>query len=200
MSRLVRLASALSGVLVACGGGGGPASPVNPAPGECTGGCDPGYLDPHNQVRAGTLAGVTVTPTPAPALPPLEWSQAAADIARAWANGCTFGHNPNRGADGTPRGENVYADASSGSPSSAHPGSVAVLAWAAEWSSYTYASNTCAGTCGHYTQLVWRDTLRVGCASATCTTNSPFGAAFPTWRFVVCDYEPPGNFVGQRPY
>lgn len=48
--------------------------------------------------------------------------------------------------------------------------------------------------------IVWRDTLRVGCAHRTCDTNSPFGAQLPSWDFWVCDYEPPGNFVGRRPY
>jgi hypothetical protein len=30
--------------------------------------------------------------------------------------------------------------------------------------------------------------------------NSPFGAQLPTWDYFVCNYEPPGNFVGQKPY
>jgi hypothetical protein len=64
-----------------------------------------------------------------------------------------------------------------------------------------WATNACAAgePCGHYTQLVWRGTTRVGCGKATCTVNSPFGAGFPTWEYYVCDYEPPGN-SGARPY
>jgi hypothetical protein len=72
--------------------------------------------------------------------------------------------------------------------------------WAAEAPDYDYATNTCkAGqVCGHYTQIVWRSTTAVGCAFRTCTTGSPFGSG--SWDFWVCDYAPPGNYVGQRPY
>ena len=77
-----------------------------------------------------------------------------------------------------------------------------VTAWASEVADYDYASNTCAPgkQCGHYTQIVWASTLHAGCAHQVCNSNSPFGSANPNWDFWVCDYEPPGNFVGQRPY
>jgi hypothetical protein len=78
-----------------------------------------------------------------------------------------------------------------------------VAAWSGEAADYDHAANSCAEgkQCGHYTQLVWRGTARVGCAHRVCTINWPFGPATPgSWDFWVCDYEPPGNFVGQRPY
>lgn len=53
--------------------------------------------------------------------------------------------------------------------------------------------------CGHYTQIVWRNTTHVGCATKVCDKNSPF-QGFTRWQFWVCNYSPPGNFVGQRPY
>jgi hypothetical protein len=76
-----------------------------------------------------------------------------------------------------------------------------VQAWASEAADYDYASNSCAPgkVCGHYTQLVWRNSTLVGCAYARCTQNSPFDGV-PTWDFWVCDYSPPGNWIGQRPY
>ena len=77
-----------------------------------------------------------------------------------------------------------------------------VTGWGAEYVDYSWVTNTCAAgkVCGHYTQVVWRTTTKVGCAMATCSVNSPWGAAFPTWDFFVCDYEPPGNWVGEKPY
>jgi hypothetical protein len=48
--------------------------------------------------------------------------------------------------------------------------------------------------CGHYTQVVWRDTKRVGCGVATCN-----GGGSPK-EYWVCNYDPPGNWVGNVPY
>jgi pathogenesis-related protein 1 len=156
------------------------------------------WLDPHNSVRAGTFTGVTLTPAPSPTLPALTWSTAAEAVAQGWANGCVYEHNAGRSGDGIQRGENIAA--LTGQPN-ATPATVVGL-WAGEWLDYSYASNTCGAgkVCGHYTQLVWRNTTKVGCARTRCAVNSPFGSQFPTWDFFVCDYEPPGNVVGQRPY
>jgi hypothetical protein len=146
------------------------------------------WLDAHNSIRRN------VSPQPTTPLSPLSWSAAAAAVAQAWADGCTYQHNAGRGT----RGENIAANAPPGTWSPA----TVVNAWASEASDYDYASNTCAAgkVCGHYTQLVWRDTVRVGCGHRICSVNSPLGAQLPNWEFWVCDYEPPGNYVGQRPY
>jgi hypothetical protein len=182
------------------GGASGPAGPTGPAGGSGPTAAQAAWLEPHDAVRAGAFAGVTVSPAPSPPLAPLAWSSAAEAVAQAWASGCVYQHNAGRGADGTARGENIAATAPGGR-ADATP-SYVVGSWASEWSDYDYASNGCADgkQCGHYTQLVWRSTARVGCARASCSVNSPFGASFPTWDFFVCDYEPPGNYVGQRPY
>ncbi|GEN10836.1 Cysteine-rich secretory protein family protein [Myxococcus fulvus] len=144
-------------------------------------------LTGHNATRA------SAQPTPSPALEPLGWDTGAEDVAKAWAANCKWGHNPNRG----PYGENITA---------ATPNSMSTLevveGWSSEASDYNYANNSCASgkACGHYTQVVWRNTKRVGCATVTCTENSPFGSRFPTWQYWVCNYAPPGNYTGQKPY
>ena len=38
--------------------------------------------------------------------------------------------------------------------------------WASESSNFDYKTNRCHGACGHYTQIIWRDTKEVGCAVA----------------------------------
>jgi hypothetical protein len=43
---------------------------------------------------------------------------------------------------------------------------------------------------GHYTQVVWKNTTHVGCAEVTGKYGS----------FVVCQYYPSGNVIGQKPY
>ncbi|MFP2927821.1 CAP domain-containing protein [Pyxidicoccus sp. 3LG] len=144
-------------------------------------------LETHNAVRAG------VTPAASPALEPLTWDAAAEAKAKAYAAKCQFVHNAERGN----YGENLAA----ATPDYLDTPDV-VKDWAKEASNYDYASNSCAEgkVCGHYTQVVWRATKRVGCATQVCTQNSPFGARFPTWQLWVCNYGPPGNYVGQRPY
>jgi uncharacterized protein YkwD len=144
-------------------------------------------LAAHNRARA------SAKPTPKPALPPLTWSDAAAKTAEAYAQECRFEHNPNRGEFG----ENLAA---------ASPGAWTteemVQGWVGESADFDYAKNTCrAGkVCGHYTQVVWRKSTAVGCATRLCTKNSPFGKDFPTWQLWVCNYTPPGNYIGQKPY
>lgn len=176
-----------AGVLT-CGGGGTPAGPpASSAP--CALGADPcAFLAAHDAVRAAAI------PAPAPALPGMSWSLDAASAAGAWARQCIWQHDPSLGALGL--GQNLYASTGAATPTAA------VASWASEAADYDLTSNTCrAGqVCGHYTQLVWRSSVGLGCAIERCTTGSPFAGAGATWWNVVCDYAPPGNFVGQRPY
>lgn len=142
----------------------------------------------HNQVRQQVD---TTTPLPA-----LEWDPSLAATAAAWIAQCRdtdapiglIDHNPNR-SDGHPYyvGENVYG---SGGAATAQG---AVSLWAAEEANYNYANNSCSGVCGHYTQIVWRTTLKVGCAIGTCP-GMQYG------NTIVCNYGPGGNYNGQRPY
>ena len=142
----------------------------------------------HNAVRAGA------EPAPVPPLPDLGWSPGVASTAQAWANGCSYRHNPDLGSLGL--GENIAATA----PPGAYGTAQVVGLWAGEAADYDHATNTCdpGAVCGHYTQIVWRDTTALGCAMRTCATGSPFGSG--SWDFWVCDYAPPGNWVGERPY
>lgn len=141
----------------------------------------------------GRLAGITAAHNRVRArldLPPLEWSDALARYARTWADklqrrGCRLQHRPGSGPDKQRHGENLFS--STGQAST--PGDV-VDAWAAEVKDYNPRTNRCKGVCGHYTQIVWRTSTKVGCAMATCGDTE-------VW---VCNYDPPGNFLGQKPY
>jgi uncharacterized protein YkwD len=129
-------------------------------------------LEAHNAIR--NRVGV----------PPLAWSAQLAAVAQEWANHLIatrgFSHRPNNRY-----GENIYAI----SGGAASPRQV-VGVWANEVNGYDIRRNTCMGVCGHYTQIVWRTTRMVGCGIAT-------DAEREVW---VCDYDPPGNIVGDRPY
>src|ERR1700677_3754007 len=93
-------------------------------------------------------------------LEPLVWSEKLAAAAQEWANTLikdgTFRHPA-----ASPWGQNlyeIYRDEYS-------PAQI-VSGWAAEAANYDYKTNRCTGTCGHYTQIVWRDTKEGGCAVA----------------------------------
>lgn len=125
----------------------------------------------HNAIRA--RAGTQ----------PLKWSASLAAHAQSWADHLLstglFLHTPN-----PMWGENLFEIRGG----SATPSDV-VSDWASESGDYDYATNTCRSVCGHYTQLVWRDTREVGCAVARNSSRE-------VW---VCEYNPPGNIIGRRP-
>lgn len=142
-----------------------------------------GTLAAHNQVRMQV------------GLPALTWDSMLAATAKAWVMKCIddeapeglVDHNEGRSGGGPYVGENIYGASGGGS------GPAAVNAWAAESANYNYSSNQCTGVCGHYTQLVWRETTRVGCAIHSC-------AGLRYSNTVVCNYAPGGNVNDRRPY
>ncbi|MDP2271071.1 MAG: CAP domain-containing protein [Archangium sp.] len=139
-------------------------------------------LTSHNTVRANVM------PAPSPPLPPMQWSASAQALAEDWAARCDFQHR-----DPNTMGENISA-------STQELTAAAVTRWASESADYTWSTNTCrlGQVCGHYTQIVWRSSIGLGCAQQRCETNSPFNTV--AWYFLVCNYDPAGNFIGQKPY
>lgn len=149
----------------------------------------------HN-ARRGTFPN----PTPIPALGDLVWDSALTDIAAGYAAQCTWDHNDNR-SDTYPGyvGENLALFSSGWAVSTLAESTLSN--WVEdEMPDYDYASNSCSGTCGHYTQVVWRDTQRVGCAVQQCGTFTNLGSAWDNGYIVVCNYSPGGNISGQQPY
>ncbi|XP_058069642.1 pathogenesis-related protein 1-like [Magnolia sinica] len=132
------------------------------------------YVNAHNTARSNVGVG------------PVAWDDQVASYAENYASqrigDCQLMHS------GGPYGENIYW--SSGSEAT---GTDAVNAWVGEQQYYDHGSNSCAGgqQCGHYTQIVWRDSVRLGCARVTCNSGG---------TFITCNYSPPGNYEGQRPY
>ncbi|XP_050210805.1 basic form of pathogenesis-related protein 1-like [Mercurialis annua] len=133
------------------------------------------YLDAHNAARIAVGAG----------LEPMTWDNTVAAYAQDYANqrinDCALIHSSGS------YGENIAA--SSGDFS----GTGAVKLWVDEIAFYDYNSNSCATgeQCGHYTQVVWRQSVRLGCAKVMCANGG---------TFITCNYDPPGNFIGEKPY
>jgi pathogenesis-related protein 1 len=141
-----------------------------------------GVTSAHNKVRA------ELSQTLSKPLGALVWDAELGRVAQQYADACVYKHSQGE------YGENLFAQAGK----LATPEEV-VGAWAAEVASYDYASGACSGKCGHYTQIVWRDSQRVGCGVASCATGSPF-EGFTEWQYWVCNYDPPGNWQGEKPY
>ena len=191
--------------VISCGGGtvGDDDNPLTDGPASATDG-PPGdsRVPPGGVGEPAELAGITLAHNEvrnmvqtANPLPFLTWSDSLAATAAAWAAQCIdneapaglIDHNAGR-SNGHPYyvGENIFG---SGGTATAQQ---AVSSWASEGANYNYATNTCNGVCGHYTQIVWRTTLEVGCALHDCP-NLQFGST------IVCDYGPGGN-SGGKPY
>ncbi len=117
----------------------------------------------------------------------LVWDEKVALYAQDWANqlkkqNCSPYHrNPNK------YGENI-AWASGKNLSTEE----VVKMWYDEVQNYDYKTNSCkkGKVCGHYTQVVWRNSKRLGCGMASCGISQ-------VW---VCNYDPPGNYIGEKPY
>ncbi|XP_010467244.1 PREDICTED: pathogenesis-related protein 1 [Camelina sativa] len=129
------------------------------------------YVNAHNQARSQVGVG------------PMQWDEEVAAYARRYAEqlkgDCKLVHSNGR------YGENLAK--SSGDMS----GVAAVNLWVNEKANYNYDSNTCNGVCGHYTQVVWRNSVRVGCAKVRCNNGG---------TIISCNYDPPGNYPNQKPY
>ncbi|XP_005936659.1 peptidase inhibitor 16 [Haplochromis burtoni] len=137
----------------------------------------------HNHFRG------QVSPS-ASAMMPLKWDPNLKVVAEGYAAKCIWNHNPEL----EDTGENLYAGTG---PLDLR---MALEKWFLERLDYDFQNNSCDEDkmCGHYTQMVWADTHRVGCAFHLCDTME--GLDWDRVSFLVCNYYPAGNYEGVRPY
>ncbi|MBA0785938.1 hypothetical protein Gotri_025509 [Gossypium trilobum] len=147
------------------------AAAPNPASAE-NGSSPQDFLNVHNAARAAV--GVR----------PITWNNVvaryAADYAEKRISDCDLVYSEG------PYGENLAW--SSGDLS----GPEAVRLWIDEKDSYNLKSDVCDSgrECGHYTQVISSNSVRLGCAKARCNNGG---------TFVICNYDPRGDFVGGLP-
>jgi len=129
----------------------------------------------HNRIRQE--AGVSVQ---------VSWDKGLASYAQKWANHLAaidkMEHRPS-----PPHGENIAWQ--SAAPFTAAD---AVRLWEKEKSLYQgeVIDGTNYQTFGHYTQIIWHSTTKIGCGVAKSASGGVY---------VVCNYSPAGNIVGQKP-
>ena len=148
-------------------------------------------------------------------LPVVRWHCPTAAIAQKWADGegDIQGHSPKEwreqeysrrtGLQGRSAklGENL-AWAASTSPTRVGPVVKGVVDWDAERDDYRHSSSTCKSgkVCGHYTQIVWRESTKGGCGVKRDQIRFPGGGRiYPYGYFLSCNYHNRGNINGDNP-
>uniref|UniRef100_A0A8C4QNH2 SCP domain-containing protein n=1 Tax=Eptatretus burgeri TaxID=7764 RepID=A0A8C4QNH2_EPTBU len=128
---------------------------------------------------------------------PQGWDCDLENIAKAWSKKCTILHNDGRSVHPVFKyvGENIFAGGKS-----TYNFPTAVNVWFNEQKHYNYNSDSCdpGKVCGHYTQVVWAKTYRVGCARNYCPNG--INNFVPSGTVIVCNYGPGGNVKGSQPY
>jgi hypothetical protein len=147
------------------------------------------FVNEHNKVRAAVTAPANY-PGTFTALPDLVWADALATSATAWANHLKSAYeckqlvHEQRDPTDTSIGENVAGGYIGFKPTGA------VKIWADEH--YDFAPvYVFDPSYGHYTQIVWRDSIYLGCGLAQCSNGL---------IVFVCRYSPAGNVEGEQPY
>lgn len=126
-------------------------------------------------------------------LTPLVWDWQLAAHAQEHADRCIWNHASLIGLGVPGEGENLSL--AMGRP-------VGVDGWLAEEPFYDCVNANCRPPtadkmCGHWTQILWHNTGRVGCGRKRCASLQS-APGFLNSDILVCRYTPPGNYVGQR--
>ena len=137
-------------------------------------------LNEHNRVRKDVK------------LPPFQWDDEIAAYSQEWADelsrkGCRMEHRPRSGKFAQKYGENLFMGTAG-----YYTVKDAVTSWESEKKDYRGGPIKMDGNfskIGHYTQIIWKSTTHVGCGKVVCRKT----------LIVVCNYNPPGNYVGRTP-
>ncbi|KAG2500271.1 hypothetical protein HYH03_001849 [Edaphochlamys debaryana] len=127
-------------------------------------------LDVHNFYRS--IHGV----------PDLVWDDRLQKAAQDWADNCWFEHSPLN------FGENLGLGFLSINGT--------VDTWYYEVKGYNFKLNTNSQGAGHFTQVVWKSTTKLGCAIGVCPDGVSYAGGIWQGLLFVCEYWPPGNMYG----
>ncbi|RDW80396.1 hypothetical protein BP5796_05094 [Coleophoma crateriformis] len=136
--------------------------------------------------------------------PAVAWSENLASYASSTAATCVFAHNLTAGGGGY--GQNLAAYGGSGNIAAMSPSLLLARSISMQWyngefpsflpSYYGQATPDLSnfGTWGHFTQVLWKSSTQIGCATQYCAAGTIFQNN-PSW-FTVCDYAGAGNMIG----
>jgi pathogenesis-related protein 1 len=116
------------------------------------------------------------------------WSKDLAKSAQEWADHIAeigkFEHRP----------EGKYGENLAVGATERYGAREAAAIWLKDRQAYD-AGNRELEKVGHYTQMVWARTIRIGAGKAVIKAGPMKG-----WTVVVCNYDPPGNVQAEKPY
>ncbi|XP_005377985.1 PREDICTED: cysteine-rich secretory protein 3-like [Chinchilla lanigera] len=138
-------------------------------------------VNKHNELRR------TVSPSASDMLK-MEWCRVAAQKAQDWADRCQYRHSGSEHRKlNVSCGENLFRSSTPFSWSSA------IQLWYDESKDFTFnvGPKRPSAVIGHYTQVVWYSSFRVGCGIAYCPSFAHLK------YFMVCHYCPSGNIRGK---
>jgi len=164
-----------------------PSPKPKPAPAPSTGSGLGGYegmmLDAHNLHRSNHSA------------PALEWNSTLAAIAQKIGQSCVYDHQME--VDGVGYGQNIAAGIDSDNADIV----ITDLFYNQEYELYNNFGKDVGDELydnfhawGHLTQILWKDSTSVGCATVSCPNGlANTGSDVPP-VFTVCNYNCPGNY------
>ena len=127
----------------------------------------------------------------------MSWDEELARVAQRWADQCNFGHDQSRDVHRFKVGQNVYEQSRSRDQAVEISIREGIMGWYDEVKDFDNAGvqpYQFSSGVGHYTQMVWANTNKVGCGHVTYPSGP--------WikKLIVCNYGPSGNFIGSPMY
>ena len=123
---------------------------------------------------------------------PLDWDEKLSKQSQEYAEKCEWKHSRMSGV-----GENLamYASSSKSALLRDNPAKTSMEGWYdRELPKYDFNNPGFASATGHFTQVVWKSTTKVGCGVALCPAGS---VSRYQSVYTVCQYSPQGNYLSQ---
>ncbi|XP_074643338.1 cysteine-rich venom protein-like isoform X2 [Tubulanus polymorphus] len=123
------------------------------------------------------------------------WDEEAAKVAMGWASQCGAGGAHDESMARMVPGRSGYGQNMASFSSGSGSWTKAIKMWYDEVEFFDYEQGGDISKTGHYTQVVWADSYRIGCGMATCESGDLY----------ICNYGEAGNFRDkygkkERPY
>ncbi|KAK3366368.1 CAP domain-containing protein [Podospora didyma] len=136
--------------------------------------------------------------------PAVTWGQTYADFAATVAKSCRFAHDLSPGGGGDGQNIAMYAGTDAAKDNATHAGKGGIGDGWYNGEITFYPSGDYGKdnpnmskfeNWGHFSQMVWKGTKQIGCATQFCPKGSQLNKDMDGW-FTVCNYFPPGNMGG----